>query len=419
MNSTAYGHAIVIGSSLAGFTAARVLTDHFARVTIVERDRLPETPDFRPGVPQARQVHVLRLRGQLILEQQFPGLVNELLANGATLVNAGNEAEFFLFGQWRGPHYRSAIASIASSRPLLETALYRRLAARSGVTVLQERDVVGLKVDERGERVTGVRARDRSRASLNEIEIAADLVLDASGRGSKVPQWLDGLGYTPPQETVVNAFPGYVTRIYRRPNGYRGGWKTLNIIPTPPDSPRGGVIIPLEGGRWQVALVGLGRDYPPTDEEGFLAFARSLPSPRLYEAIKNAEPLTPPYGYRRNENRLRHYERLPGYLEGFVALGDAVYTLNPVHAQGITAAAMGAQVLDDGLKAQRRQRAAGDLTSLAESFQKRLHEALDEVWRSITRSDQRWLSTEVAHSGVMGRPRAVAGGGRQAPAAAG
>jgi len=267
--------------------------------------------------------------------------------------------------------------------------------------------------------VTGVRARDRSRASLNEIEIAADLVLDASGRGSKAPQWLDGLGYTPPQETVVNAFPGYVTRIYRRPNGYRGGWKTLNIIPTPPDSPRGGVIIPLEGGRWQVALVGLGRDYPPTDEEGFLAFARSLPSPRLYEAIKNAEPLTPPYGYRRNENRLRHYERLPGYLEGFVALGDAVYTLNPVHAQGITAAAMGAQVLDDGLKAQRRQRAAGDLTSLAESFQKRLHEALDEVWRSITRSDQRWLSTEVAHSGVMGRPRAVAGGGRQAPAAAG
>src|SRR5574341_1388863 len=127
-NSAPLSHAVVIGGSMAGITAARILTDHFDRVTIVERDRLPDAADFRQGVPQARHAHVLRLRGQMILEQQFPGLVDELLANGAVSVNAGNEAEFFLFGHWRNPRYRSAIVSVAGSRPLLETNLVRRPA---------------------------------------------------------------------------------------------------------------------------------------------------------------------------------------------------------------------------------------------------------------------------------------------------
>lgn len=392
-------HAVVIGGSIAGLTAARVLTDHFERVTIVERDRLPDTPDFRPGAPQARHVHVLRLRGQMILEQQIPGLIDELLAAGAVTVNAGNEAEFFLFGHWRAPRYRSAIVSVAGSRPLLEYTIARKLAARPGVAILQEHEVVGLNVDERGERVIGVRLCQRGEAHAGVSELAADLVVDASGRASKAQQWLAGLDYAPPRETVVDAFPGYTTRLYRRPAEVRGGWKTMYIIPTPPDSPRGGVIVPLEDDRWLVTLIGMGRDYPPTDEEGFMAFARSLPSSRLHDAIKGAEPLTNPYGYRNNANRLRHYDQLPRYLEGFLVSGDSVLTLNPTHAQGMTVAALGSLALQRSLQAH-RGRATNDMTGLAKAFQQELAQVVAGPWYMATSTDRRWPTTEGAHEQI-------------------
>ncbi len=392
---TRFGHAVVIGSSIAGLTAARVLSDHFARVTIVERDHLTDSPEFRPGVPQARHVHVLRFRGQKILEQQFPGLVDEMLANGAEAINAGNEAEFFLFGRWRGPRYQSAIVSVASSRPMLEATIYRRLMTNPRVEVIQGQEVIGLKVDEAGVKVTGIRLRQRGKEAKPETELPADLVVDASGRGSHAPQWLADLGFTPPQETVVNAFPGYTTRLYRRPAGFQGGWKTMYLIPTPPNSPRGGVIVPLEGDRWLVTLIGMGGDYPPTDEEGFTDFARSLPSPRLYNAIQDAEPLTQPYGYRHMENRLRHYDQLPRYLEGFLVTGDAVCGLDPIHAQGMSVAAMGSIALNRILQGF-GQSLAGDLIGLAEAFQRELAQVLAGPWHMATSTDRRWPATEGA-----------------------
>ncbi len=388
----AFGHAVVIGSSIAGLTSARVLIDHFARVTIIERDRLPDTAEFRSGAPQARHVHVLRLAGQRILEQQFPGLVDELLAGGAEAVNAGNEAEFFLFGRWRGPRYRSKIVSVSSSRPLLESTIYRRLAVHPRVSVIQEHDVVGLMADEAGARVTGVRLRHRGESSAPVTELAADLVVDASGRGSKAPLWLEELDFTPPRETVIDAFPGYTSRLYRRPAGAQQGWKTMYIIPTPPNSPRGGVIVPIEGDRWLVTLIGMGGDYPPADEAGFLAFARSLPSLRFYEAIRNAEPLTEPYGFRRNENRLRHYDQLPRYLEGFLVIGDGVGAMNPIHAQGMTVSAMASLALGQCLAAQRRQ-PVKPLAGLAETFQKALSRVVAGPWHMATSIDRRWPAT--------------------------
>jgi 2-polyprenyl-6-methoxyphenol hydroxylase-like FAD-dependent oxidoreductase len=393
VNNEAFGHAIVIGSSIAGLTAARILTEHFAKVTIIERDHLSDTPDFRYGVPQARHVHVLRLRGQKILEQQFPGLIDELLANGAELVNTGNEADFHLFGQWRTPPYRSAINNISASRPLLEATIYQRVTAHSRVTVLQEQEVINLKVDERDERVIGVQLHHRGESHLTETELLGDLVVDASGRQSKAVQWLESLGYGRPRETVVNAFPGYTTVIYRRPPGRRYRWKTMYIIPTPPDSPRGGVIVPLEGDRWLVTLVGMGGDFPPNDEAGFLDFARSLPSQRLYEAIKEAEPLTKPHSFRRTENRLRHYDQLPRYLEGFLVVGDAVCGLNPIHAQGMSVAAMGSLALEDCLQTY-RQRGGNDLKGLARDFQKALGQVVAGPWIMATSTDRRWPTTE-------------------------
>lgn len=396
LSGPAFDHAIVIGSSIAGLSVARVLTDHFARVTIIDRDRLPSEPQFRRGTPQARHGHILPLRGQALLEQQFPGLFDELVANGAITINGDSEMAFFIAGGWHQVRHHAAVVSTSCSRPLLEAAMYRRVVTHTGVNIIQGYEVIGLRVDKQGQRVTGVRLRSRSKLYSNETDLAADLVVDTSGRGSPAPQWLASLGYPSPQETRVNSFPGYATRIYQRPIGLNESWKTMYIKPTPPSGTRGGLIIPIEGDRWQVTLVGMARDYPPTDEEGFLTFARSLPTQQLYEAIKEAEPLSKAYGYRHTENRLRHYDRLPCYLEGFLVSGDAVCALNPVYAQGMTVAAMSSLALDRCLKSLSQRQAVNDLIGLAGMFQKQLNKVVAGPWQMAIREDRRWPSTEVA-----------------------
>jgi 2-polyprenyl-6-methoxyphenol hydroxylase-like FAD-dependent oxidoreductase len=375
--------------------AARILSEQFSHVTIVERDRLPDVPEFRRGVPQARHAHTLQPEGQLILESHFPGLVDELLAGGAIAIAAGRDLVFFQGGTWRRPRPRETQVSIACSRPLLETIIHRRVAGRANVRILPGYETVGLRADERSQRVTGVRLRHRHQAAAAETVLGADLVVDAGGRQSQSPRWLHGLGYTPPEEWAVNSFVGYATRIYRRPAGLASDWKVLYVRPTPADGPRGGIILPVEGGGWHVTLIGVAGDYPPTDEAGFLAFARGLPTPRLYEAIRDAEPLTKPLGFRRTENRVRRYDRLPRYLEGFIVCGDAVYALNPIYAQGMTAAAIGGQVLARCLQARRRQPGAEGLNGLAETYQRELSEAVAGLWQMATRKDWDWPITEV------------------------
>lgn len=385
-NPAVFGHAVVIGSSIAGLAAARVLSDHFDRVTLIERDRLPATPDFRRGAPQGRHAHLLLPPGQAILEQLFPGLNVALLAAGTTFINSGPETTFFLDGAWHDD-----LTCLSCSRPLLESTLHQRVTAHPRVRILQGHDVLDLAVDSHRQQVTGVRLRRRGSAST-EISLPAQLVVDASGRGSRAPPWLASLGYTPPRETIIDPFTGYTTRIYRRPPGFAENWNLLRVRRTPPDGTRGGLISPIEGDRWYVTLIGMSRDYPPTDEEGFLAFARSLPSPRIYEAIGAAEPLSGIHGFRNTENRLRHYEELPRYLEGLLVCGDAVCAVSPVHAQGMTSALLGLEGLAGCLA---EQHSRGHLTGLAQTFQQRLRQATQGVWKLVIGDDLRWPATLV------------------------
>jgi 2-polyprenyl-6-methoxyphenol hydroxylase-like FAD-dependent oxidoreductase len=380
-------HATIIGGSIAGLTAARVLTNHFAKVTIIERDP-PRAASYRTGVPQGRHPHVLLGLGRKLLEEMFPGLFQQLLADGAVPFNQGRQAQFFINGGWSQP-FDSQMIGISCSRPLLESAIYQRIAAHPKVQILHEKLVLGLSTDEQKRRVTGVHLRDRhDRAAMPTI-LQADLVVDASGRDSHAPEWLAGLGYTPPQERTINAFVGYSTRIYRKPAHFADPWKSLYIMAMYPHTPRGAVILPMEGDRWQVCLIGMNGDYPPTDEAGFMAFARSLRTPRFYEAIKNAEPLTEPYGYRRAENRMRYYENLPRYLENFLVTGDAVYAFNPVYGQGMSTAALASQTLDACLHQQDGQ----SLDGLAQRFQKALASVAAGPWQMATGQDLRWPKT--------------------------
>lgn len=391
-NGATFKHAVVIGGSIAGLSTARVLADLFTQVTIVERDHLSATPEYRPGVPQAHHAHLLLPVGQALLEQQFPGLIAELIAAGATSIDKDQEEVETPDGA-----FYNDMTSLSCSRPLMEAAIYRRLIELPNVRMLHRHDSVRLSVDASGRRVTGVRVRNRQGPVPYETHLAADLVVDTSGRSSKAPQWLADLGYIPPRETTLDTFSGYASRIYRVPESFDGRWKMLRVKRIPPGQTRGGNIIPLEEGTWLVTIIGMNGDYPPHDEAGFLNFARSMVSPQFYEAIKDAEPLTKISGFRNTQDRLRHYDKLPRYLEGFVVSGDAACALSPVHAQGMTSAATGAQTLGRCLI---EQRSRGSLTGLARTFQQQLRRDIDGIWRLVTDNDRLWPAAEVVEEAM-------------------
>jgi 2-polyprenyl-6-methoxyphenol hydroxylase-like FAD-dependent oxidoreductase len=382
--------------------AARVLSDHFDDVTLLERDEFPETPTARKGLPQGRHAHGLLERGRRIMERLLPGLTEELVRAGAELIDGTQDvARLSPYGWFvRCP---GDLRVLASSRDLIDWGVRSRVAAIPNVRIRQGVDVAGLvRGPGGGADVAGVRLRPRPAGQGTDrgrTELAADLVVVADGRRSRLPDWLAALGCEPPEEAVVDSFQGYASRRYRPPAGFRADWRELYIQQAPPDDPRGGLVVPIEGGLWLASLIGGDGDYPPTDEAGFLAFARSLRSPALYQAIAGAEPLSPIMGQRATENRLRRYDRLERFPEGVVALGDAVCAFNPVYGQGMTAAALGAEVLDRWLRDESRRRSPGR----GRAFQRALARATAVAWQFSTGADYGFRATAAPPEGWVAR----------------
>jgi 2-polyprenyl-6-methoxyphenol hydroxylase-like FAD-dependent oxidoreductase len=384
--------AVVIGASMAGLLTARVLADHFSRVTLVERDRLPDGPAFRVGVPQSRHLHILLARGLEVIEQLFPGIEAELVAGGAVPVEWPRDALWLTPRGW-SDRFDTGLRLLSASRELLEWGVRRRLAAIGTVRFLEGREITGPLADADGRQIEGVRLRTRPPAGGEAgavEELRAGLVVDASGRTSRAPEWLAELGYERPAETKINSFLGYASRCYAIPAGFEADWRLVFLQGVPPANARGGGLFPIEGDRWIVTLAGAGGDYPPTDDEGFLAFARSLRSPILYEAIRRADPLTPIHGYRRTENQRRFYEKLARLPERFLVAGDAICAFNPIYGQGMTAAAQGALVLDRLL----RERADDDPAELPLRFQREVAKVNAGAWLIATGEDLRYPTTE-------------------------
>ncbi|MCU0550164.1 MAG: FAD-dependent monooxygenase [Leptolyngbya sp. Prado105] len=383
-----FKHAIVIGAGMAGLLAGRVLANHFEQVTIVERDRIPDLPQSRNGMPQSRHLHVLLMRGQLILEALFPGLRDQLLQAGAISLNpSGDVALFGAFG-WL-PRYQSNLVQLSMSRDLLDWTIRERLKQIPNVQFLSESQVTGLIATEDGQGISGIKIRDQS--------LFADWIVDASGQTSKTPQWLSALGYEPPEETFVNAFIGYSSRIYRLPKDFQADWKGIFITCSPQGATRGGILFPIEGDssdphsvRWLVGVSGAERDYPPTTEAEFLAFTKTLISPEIYEAIREAEPLTPIYGFRKTENRLRQYEKMQRQPENLVVTGHAACTFNPLYGQGMTVAALSAQTLNQCFATHR----SSSLQGLARKVQREVAKVQNQPWTFAINQDYRYPSAK-------------------------
>lgn len=372
-------HALVIGGSIAGLLAARVLSDSFAKVTIMERDHLPAGAETRKGTPQSRHGHGLLAGGAQIIERLLPGFGAELLANGALPCDVIGDARWYQLGGYKAK-FKSGLQGVLMSRPLIEAVIRRRVLALPNVTVV-EASVQELLASADDSQVTGVRLTTGQ-------EVAADFVVDASGRGSRAPGWLEALGYEKPVEESVKINVGYATRIFRRRPTDLNGDLAAFITPTAPEQTRVGFMVPMEGGRWIITVGGWLGDHAPLDLAGWIEFARTLPAPDIYEVVKDAEPLSETVVHKIPANVRRRYEQLRRSPAGFIVMGDALCAFNPVYGQGMTVAAFEAQALEQSLQAD------ANLVDLHRRFFASAAKIVDVPWSMATGEDFRYPTIE-------------------------
>ncbi|HWI64383.1 MAG TPA: FAD-dependent oxidoreductase [Symbiobacteriaceae bacterium] len=373
--------AVVVGGSMAGMVAARVLADHFREVILVERDQLEDGPQPHKGVPQGRHAHGLLGRGEETLHRFFPGLRQDLREHGAVVIDASRDVRWLQGGSWKA-RFDSGIDLTFCSRPLLEWRVRTHLLRLKNVELRQGTGARGLLWNAEKTRVTGLQ--------LETGDLPAALVVDATGRGSRMPEWLEAAGLGSVAISTIHTNVSYATRIYRKP-AQGPDWQFLLQLSSAPEK-RLGWLAPLEGDRLICTLVGYHGEAAPLDGAGYLAYAKSLPVPDLYDAIAAAEPISEIVPFRSPVSLRRHYDRMERFPDGLAVTGDAACCFNPVYGQGMTAAALGAEALDAALSEQAARR-PGDVAGLSRLFQKRLAAATQAPWMTVATEDFRYAET--------------------------
>ena len=374
-------HAIVIGASMGGLLAARALSDFYAVVTVLERDAFPRSDVPRKGVPQGRHAHGLLARGRNVIENFFPGWTNEVVASGGVRGDIAGDVNWV----GHGVTIKSApsnLVGLLAPRPVLEGHVRRRLMALSNVRVIENCAVQELIADDSRATIKGVHART---GNGDEHRIAADLVVDASGRGSSSPAWLESFGFAKPEEERIEIGIGYTTRHYRRRPTDLDGKLAVVVAGSGPNW-RNGVVLYQAEDRWIVSIGGYFGDHAPDDDQLFAAYAGSLPTSDIYDIVAHAEPLGDFVRYRYPANLRRRYERLAEFPKGYLVLGDALCSFNPVYGQGMTVAAQEAMLLRECLDA-----GAADL---ARRFFARAADVIDTPWDIAVGNDLRHPKAE-------------------------
>jgi 2-polyprenyl-6-methoxyphenol hydroxylase-like FAD-dependent oxidoreductase len=370
------GHAIVIGGSIGGLVAAQALSSRFGQVTLLDRDTLPAGAEDRRGVPQSPHAHALLIRGRLALEELFPGLTDELVAGGAVPFDPGDDLLFYQMGALR-VRFPSGKLGTSLTRAFLESSLRRRVATLPNVTMRDRVSVCGL---------TGVTGRVTGVELDDGAPLMADLVVDATGRSaSRTDPWLEKLGCPVPDVTTVKIDVGYTTRLLRRkPGDLPDGALLYLMSATPPHDKRAAAAFAVEGDRWVVTLGGWHRHHAPVDPAGFAEFADGLPFPYLADLVANAEPLDDldARKFHYPMARRRYFEKLRRLPEGYVALGDAICSFNPLYGQGMTVATL--EAIELGRRLDRHGRPSA---RMAGEYYKAAKKIIDTPWQMSTGSD--------------------------------
>ena len=374
--------AVVLGASMGGLLAARVLADFFETVTVVERDVLPDDPADRQGVPQGRHVHVLLARGAQILDELFPGFLNELVADGAPVWDDGELSKLHLaFGGHQilrsGKITREpkALAVYMPSRPFLECHVRQRLRAMSNVTILCGHDVCELmSTPDRG-RVTGVRVVNRDGGA--EQELTANVVMDAMGRGAHTPALLDSLEYGRPVEDHIVMHTNYVSQLLRIPEGTLN--EMLVDIGPAPDRPTGMFLTGYENDTWMFTVFGMAGHQPPRDLAGMLSFAQEYCPVHLIEAMQAAEPIGEVAHHHMPSSQWRRYDKMAQLPDGLLVCGDAICSVNPIYGQGMTLAALEVATLRECLR--------GGGSDLPRRYFRASAKPIGVAWQMVASSD--------------------------------
>ncbi|MEV1143298.1 hypothetical protein [Micromonospora sp. NPDC049799] len=365
--------AVVIGASIGGLAAAATLASRFDLVRVLDRDALPGTARDRRGVPHGMHPHALLISGRLGLEELFPGITEELIAGGAVPFDPGLDVLTVQMGG-RRVRFPTGLRGISLSRAYLERVVRSRVGALPNVEITEKADVCGL-TGEAG-RVTGVRVESGE-------DIAADLVVDATGRGGRSNGWLERLECPAPVAVTVRGDVGYTTQLLRRSPGDlpEGGRLTL-IAGVPPRQKRAGVAFPIEGDRWVITVGGWHGDHAPLDPKGYADFAAGLPAPYIADLLARCEPLGEREARKFPAALRRYFERLRVVPAGYVALGDAICSFNPVYSQGMTVAVL--EALELGRSLDRFGRAS---EGMARSYYRAVGALVDTPWKMATGGD--------------------------------
>jgi flavin-dependent dehydrogenase len=367
--------AVVIGAGMGGLAAAKAVAPYFEQVTVIDRDALPEAPSPRAGTPQGRHAHVLLAGGQKALEDLFPGIRGDLARAGAVETRVGIDPMFERPGYDPFPRRDLGFDSFCLSRPLLESICRRRLAEEPNVDVRPRARVTEV-IPSGGRGAVGAVGYEGDAGKPETL--AADLVVDASGRGAPTLSFLERIGSPKPDVTEIGVDIGYATAIFAVPADAPKEWMGAVHLPTPPDVSRGGFVFPMEDGKWIVSLGGRHGDHPPGDLAGFIAFTKTFRTPTIHDAIKNAKPLGDIARYNLPASVRRHFDRLDHFPRGLIPLGDSVCRFNPVFGQGMSVAAMEAVVL--GKQLARRNDHADPLDNLAGDYLAEIQGCLEAPW---------------------------------------
>lgn len=377
-------HAVVMGASLGGLMTARVLSRHFDQVTLVERDPVNRQPESRRGQPHTRHLHGLLPGGFQIITNYFPDLRQALAEAGANVADFAGSMIWHTHGGYR-KRFDMDLPGVTMSRPLLEHLIRERVLALPNVKLIDNCPVQHLNATADRRCVTGITLLEKTSGQVQSI--SADLVVDATGRGSHSPNWLKELGYEVPSTSEVSVKVGYATRVYKRNLNDSRSRCWLLYTPNAPNERRFGGAFPIEGDCWVVSVGGWHGDNAPVDDAGFTNFVRSLPMPDLYDIVSNNEPLSEPLAYKFPSSLRRHYEKLNRFPLRYLVLGDAVSSFNPTYGQGMTSASMQAAALDNLLA----ERIPDE--KLAKAFFQRAAKIIDTPWQLAVGEDFRYAET--------------------------
>jgi 2-polyprenyl-6-methoxyphenol hydroxylase-like FAD-dependent oxidoreductase len=386
-NSLIGKQAVVLGGSMAGLAAARALSNHYEKVIVIERDTPAAEAAPRKGTPQSHHAHALLKSGENALNKLFPKFTDNVIANGAHQIDFSADVKWFHAGNWK-MRYQSDFKVLVQSRPLLEHELRKQFAQVGNVQFYYGYEVCEMVASMDASTIVGVNIQHIDKRGDIEF-LASDLVVDASGRGSRTPQCLEKLGYARPEETQVKIDLTYSSRIYEMSEGANYDWRILLLNPEPPKTVRAGYVFPVEDNRWLVTLAGYSGDRTPQDNDSFLEYAKGLANLELYNVLRTMKPVTDVKVFSVPATVNRHYEKLSQFPTGLVVMGDAKCAFDPVFGQGMSVATLEAVALDDMLA----QESAQSMATFPQRFHKKAAEIVFTPLLMGTSEDFRYPGT--------------------------